>query len=198
MKFLVYGYFVYAIVYFVVWIHHVFNSKILTGSVGWILIIIITNIYENGKYSNKNLFVLTKEALDIFLGFVFVNLLMIFSPMVVFGRELLLVKNKYVVNKKIIKKVVAIIFLLAVFIGYAYIINISMSWVLLSVMTLNLSLMIFVITGVVIFIYMLMGMPFVARWFTRWENDSVLVKYISKVVVALHIFLIFPLVWLTE
>ena len=101
-------------------------------------------------------------------------------------------------NKKMIKKIVAIIFLLAVFVGYAHLINVYTGWALLSVMTLNFSIIIFVITGVVIFIYMLVGMPFVTMWLTRWENDYILIKLLSRVVVALHMFLIFPLVWLTE
>ncbi len=200
MKFLWYGYLLYTAAYFVVWLHCVFNSKILTGSVLWLMALIITSIYENSKYGKKNLFLFIGEIRDILVGLVIINFLTIFSPLIVFGREILLMKNRYYVanNKKIIKKIVAIIFLLAVFVGYAHLINVYTGWALLSVMTLNFSIIIFVITGAVIFIYMLVGMPFVTMWLTRWENDYILIKLLSRVVVALHMFLIFPLVWLTE
>ncbi len=162
----------------------------MVGAIIWAIAMIVAIGYDNGKIA-------TKEITNDFLSIVGTIFVLIFFPAIVFGQRFFsLIKKRYTANnRKIIKKVIAITFLICIFVGYNYAINIYTEW---GNSNLLISTVAFITTGIIVFIYMLLGMPFVAMWLTHWENDYILIKFISKVAIALHILLIFPLVWLTE
>ncbi len=181
----------YALGYSLFRLYGIFEGKLLPTFICWLVLMIMAIVYDDGEIS-------TREVAGNLIEIIGATLALIFFPIIVFGEKPLALIKK---NSRIIvtlKKVTAGILLFIIFDSFYLMIN--HLWQLSPLNTVCFAAGCFTLSGIILFLYTALVAPIIAGYFTQKirENNSFSWRIINKLIVAMHIGFLLPIVWLTD